>query len=112
MALIRAGIAQARCCQREYNAAEKTWKDISIEKDDAMEASFTANRVLLVNSVLAHTAARFDGLFKNEIFVASKALEHRRWPVHDDDALREHGNSAIVVLVKQFSQLECMTGSI
>lgn len=96
--------------EREYDAVEKTWKGISIEKDDVMEASFTANRVLLVNSVLAHTAARFDGLFKNEIFEASKALEHRRWPVHDDAALRGHGNEEIVVLVKQFSQLECMTG--
>lgn len=94
----------------EYDAVQETWKGISIEKDDGMEVSFNANRVLLVNSVLAHTAARFDSLFKNEIFIASKALEHRRWPVYDDAALRGHGNNEIVVLVKQFSQLECMTG--
>ena len=93
---------------KEYDDVHETWKGISIEKGSDMEESLEANRSLLVESVLAHTAARFDPLFNSEIFIASKSLEHRTWPVADDDALRTHGNSSISILIKQFSDLDCM----
>ena len=37
-----------------------------------------------------------------------KSLEHRNWPIHDDDALRKHGNDEFLMIAEHFSYLRSM----
>ena len=91
-----------------YNEDDDTWNGISIQKDGDMEDSFEKDRELLLSVITEHCKARFNPLFKNPVFKACLELEHRRWPVHDDEALKKHGNEEIRTLIDQFSDLEYM----
>jgi hypothetical protein len=39
---------------------------------------------------------------------AAQAIEHKHWPINDDEALGVLGNSDIRLLAKHFSRLDCM----
>jgi len=53
--------------------------------------------------------ARFGGFVNHPILKAViKSLEHRNWPIHDDDALRNHGNDEFLMIAEHFSYLRSM----
>ena len=79
-----------------HNTDEDMWQGISLEgRDDGGDGSFATNRKVLIDSVLAHSHARFDALQQHPVFRASKALEHRTWPIHDEAALATFGDGDI-----------------
>jgi len=87
------------------------WQGISLEGlDDGGDGSFATNRKVLIDSVLAHSHARFDALQQHPVFRASKALEHRTWPIHDEAALATFGDGDIELLIDHFRELKCMVG--
>ena len=94
----------------EYDIATNTWKAISLEVQDGAEASFDETRRVLTTAVLEQSKANFDPLINSPIFTASMALEHRTWPISDDDALRLHGIGEVAILIEQFSELKLMEG--
>ena len=52
--------------------------------------------------------ARFGSFVNHPVFKAvADSLEHRRWPVHDNDALSVYGDSQIEFLAEHFSYLAC-----
>ena len=92
----------------EYDDDKETWRYISLEKQDGCDVSFNSTRRLLTSALVAQLRTNFGPLLKSPIFAASKALEHRSWPVNDAVALRSHGNGEVEVLIEQFKDLKCM----
>ena len=94
----------------EYDDDKETWRYISLEKQGGFDTSFISTRRLLTSALVAQLRANFGPLLKSPIFVASKALEHRSWPVDNAAALRSHGNGEVIVLMEQFKDLKFMAG--